>query len=249
MALWYETGNGMVKTSFARCDLGLDVYLCCPGPSLSNIDPQILQKPGIFVVAINSAYPYIKPNLWLGMDGPNCYNQNLLDEPFIKVFRGGYQFKKTKNNRILKDCPNSYFADCAVPTSKEELFRLRAHDVKFVWHKNTLAITLHILVWMGAKNIHLLGCDLGGDKDYHHDLTLTNKQREYNQKLYGKQKEYLKWFSEKGKEHSIKLISCSPNSPINEFLPFHQIDLAATNSSREISSNFCHVLDDPDSQT
>ena len=70
MALWYECGSGPIKLakSFAKKDLGLDVYICCTGPSLADVKNEQLQVPGVFTIGINTSYPHIKPNMWIGID-------------------------------------------------------------------------------------------------------------------------------------------------------------------------------------
>lgn len=162
----------------------------------------------------------------------------------MKIARGGYQ-DRTCENFPIKDCPNVFFADCDEPKQPEDLFNLRAHDVNFVWHKNTMAIALHILVWMGAKKIHLLGCDLGGNKDYYDNRVLTNDQRDYNRRLYGHLNDYLKWFQKEGIDRGIDLISCTPNSPINEYCMYYDLKDALRVSKSKVPGNgkIVHVLD------
>lgn len=236
----------MAKTKLARCNANIDFYLCCPGPSLSQVDDTELKIPGVYTVAINTAYPRIRPDLWIGMDEPECYAPSLWWESFTKICRGGYQDRKSNGHPISK-CPNVFFADCAEPKDKNELFKLRSHDVKFVWHKNTMAITMHILVWLGAKRIHLVGSDLGGVKDYYDDRVLSEHQRAYNRRLYGYINDYLKWFSAEGKKQDIELISCTPDSPINEYIPYFNLKDALAISRAKVPSVSSvpvkHILD------
>jgi len=223
MALWYETGNGFARTSMARCNLGIDVYLCCPGPSLKYIETSKLAKPGVMIAALTTAYPHIRPDIWFGMDEPECYDRTVWWQSFIKIARGSYQDRKCEEH-LIKNCPQVYFADCKPPEDIGDIFKLRQHDVYFVWHSNTLALALHVLIWMGAKKIHFLGCDLGGGKDYYHDLVLSNDHREINKKLHLEQKEYLNFLTAEGSKQGIHLISCTPNSPINEFMTYLDLD-------------------------
>ena len=83
--------------------------------------------------------------------------------------------------------PNVLFADVDKNSDPEAIFKLRNHNIKFVWQKNTLAVALHIAIWMGAKSLFLLGCDLGGEKDYYDDRVLSDQQRQYNASLYKEQ--------------------------------------------------------------
>lgn len=239
--LWYDCGNGWQKAFMARKDLSLDAVLCCPGPSLKNVP--YLRGKGRKVFAINTAYPTVRPDIWLGMDEPYCYDTNLFDEPFIKIFRGSYT-KSTHNNRLLRTYPETYFADVAALPKGKTLFDLRAHEVNFAWYKHTLGVAIHIMVWMGAKNIYLVGCDLGGSEDYCHGLELKPEHRKVNRRLYAQQVVFLEEIAAQAKKHGITLHSSTPDSPINEFLPYTAVDDLITKHPR-VPSKPRHVLDKP----
>jgi len=246
MGLYYETGNGWILTKLARKELMLDAYLCCPGPSLAQVDPNKLKGKGRMVFAINTAYPYIKPDVWMGLDDISCYDRNLLFEPFMKIFRGKYYETMTYEGFPVKNFPNTFWASFKVPEKGKTMFNYRNHDSNFVWHKNTLAGMIHYIIWLGIKNIHLLGCDMGGNKDYYDDRILTDYQRKYNRRLYGNQIYFIKNLAEDGSKHGVTFISCTPNSPLNQFLNFLPVEeaLAKTESKTEIQSNeIVHALD------
>jgi hypothetical protein len=110
-----------------------------------------------------------------------------------------------------------------------------------------MAITLHILVWMGAKRIHIVGSDLGGATDYYDNRVLTEHQRNYNRRLYKHINNYLQWFSREAPSYGIELISCTPDSPINEYLPYYTLKdaLAISRAKVPATTNMSvkHVLD------
>ena len=108
MSLWYHSGNGYTKTSFAKKDMVNDAYLVCTGPSLSDVDPDTLVGVGRFVLGINTSYPYIKPDMWIGMDHSQCYHPSLWFESFPKILRGGHD-KDNINNFPIKSCPTFSF--------------------------------------------------------------------------------------------------------------------------------------------
>jgi hypothetical protein len=239
--LWYDCGNGWQRAHMARKDLGLDAVLCCPGPSLKNTP--YLRGKGRKVFAINTAYPTVKPDIWLGMDEPHCYDANLFDEPFPKILRGPYA-KRTHINRELRTYPETYFADVKPLPNGKTIFDLRQHDVNFAWYKHTLGVALHFMVWMGAKNIYLVGCDLGGAEDYCHGLELKPEHRKVNRRLYAQQVVFLEEIAQQGKKYGVTLHSSTPNSPINEFLPYTSVDDLITRHPR-VPSKVRHVLDKP----
>jgi hypothetical protein len=231
MALWYADPTPL-KTTFRRNDMMSDAYLYLPGPSLSLIDFDVRVE-GTMAFGVNTSYPRVKPNMWIGMDKPECYDARLLWEAFPKIFRGSY-YKLMNHSRPLKDYPQTYFADVQKPEKGiRDMFLLKKDQIYFSWFKHTLGVALHVILWMGAKKIHFVGCDLGGNKDYYDDRVLTDTQRKYNRELYSQQKVFLKEFSVIAKEFNIECISCTDNSPINEFMPYIDIKIALDISKRK----------------
>jgi hypothetical protein len=230
MALYYETGNGWVQTKLARKHTDLDGYLCCPGPSLAEVNTVTLQGKGRMIFAINTAYPKVKPDVWMGLDNIACYNQNILYEPFMKIFRGSYYDTMMFNDIPVRNFPNAFWASVKEPEAGKTMFNYRQHDSPFVWHKNTLAVMIHYMIWLGFKNIYLIGCDMGGDKDYWDDRTLTDFQRKYNRKLYTEQVNFIRKLAIEGEKHGVAFYSCTPGSPLNEFLTYIPLDTAIVRS-------------------
>jgi len=73
MTLW-SFQNGQVRQRDLWGSLrGLDCFLCCPGPSLADVRQERLHVPGAVVIAVNTAYPRVRPDVWIGMDRPECY--------------------------------------------------------------------------------------------------------------------------------------------------------------------------------
>ena len=248
MGLWYETGNGMVKTKMARKSNNCVAFLCCGGPSLQGIDPSLLSGHNRIVFALNNTYPFIKPDVWVGMDGPECYRRDIFWQPFMKIMRGGYQ-KYLCGDLEVKHLHNMYYVDVAEPEDKEDIFKLRAHDVKFVWKGNVLVTTLHIMIWMGIKKIYLFGCDLDNSKSDYYDknIKLTDKQKKWNTDLYDEQIEYLKWFNKTGKKYGVELHSCSEGSKINDFINYvnYKHAISALEEGLPETKSLKHVLDTP----
>lgn len=240
--IWFDCGEGWAPISWARRESHLDAILCCPGPSLKAVDPNTLRGPGRKVMAINTAYPTVKPDIWVGMDEAYCYDINLLDESFPKVFRGTYS-EMTREGRKVKHCPETYFADVAKVPPGKTMLDLIEHDTKFAWHSHTLGVALHMLMWMGNKNIYLLGCDMGGSQDYCHGLTLTPDQRTRNHRLYAQQTYFIEKLAIAAKERGITIWSSTPNSPINNFLPFKPVSEVIHREPRK--SQIRYVTDRP----
>lgn len=247
MSLWYECGNGSarVTSGWAYKKHPLDFYICCTGPSLREVSNSDFKHPGIFTIGINTSYPYIKPDLWIGMDKPECYDSKLWWEPFRKICRGPY-INTQFHGYALKSMPNTFFADVKKPEKDAEIFERRSHDIDFIWRKNTLVVALHTAIWMGAQRIHLVGCDLGGPRDYYDNRVLTDEQKAHNKKLYDSQVIWLKWFYQASKKRGIEVISCSEQSPINDIVTYKNIHESLIESRRrvpQINSEIVHAID------
>jgi hypothetical protein len=221
MALWYETGNGPVRTSFARKDNSCVAFLCGGGPSLSSVDPSLLNGHNRIVFALNNTYPLITPDIWIGMDDPSCYRRDVFWQPFIKIMRGGYQNRLCEGMRI-DNLHNMYYADVDYLDSREDIFRLRAHDIKFVWAANVFTTALHIIIWMGCKKIYLFGCNFDNSEiDYHDEqVSLSDRNKEWNKKLYAELYKYMEWFVSVSSRYGVEVYSCSPDSKINNFINY-----------------------------
>jgi hypothetical protein len=171
----------------------------------------------------------IAPDIWFGLDTPECYDRRLWQESFMKVCRTqGLQDLKVAG-RFIRGFPNTYFADCAEMEIKH-IFRDRGHDVTFGWFKHTLGAALHVLVWMGARLLLLNGFDLRDvdGRDYAAGVakTLTPTLRKSNQALFNEQIGFLQEFTLYAARNGVQVVSCTPESPINSFMPYMELDHA-----------------------
>lgn len=236
MSLLYFCGDGHTRARMARHSLGMDVILCAPGPSMEPVERQ----PGIMVAALTKAYPIVKPDIWFGMDTPECYDRALWAESFLKVSKAGYQDFEL-HGRKIKTFPQTYFADLR-EGFVSDIFRHRTHDTAFLWKKDTLMAALHALIWMGAGAgdtcIYFNGFDLRhiDGQDYTHGVEkkLTPELRARNQVLFNKQVAHLAEFTRLAKLNGINLCSTTLGSPINQFMPYRSLRVAIDWAKRDV---------------
>ncbi|MEI7943004.1 MAG: hypothetical protein WCH76_07590, partial [Candidatus Riflemargulisbacteria bacterium] len=124
-----------------------------------------------------------------------------------------------KEGKHIREFYNTYFADVSNGIY-EDMFIRKGHDTSFFFNANTFLTSLHIALWMGAKKIHLVGCDFGGAKDYYHDKKLPEDIRHSNRRLYQQQVLALREIVPLGIKYGVELVSCTENSPVNEFMPY-----------------------------
>lgn len=243
MALWQYSKDKPHKVSFYRDDMGADAYLYLPGPSLKYVDFDV-RVPGTISFAVNTAYPKVVPHYWVGMDKPECYHNNLLHEGIIKFFRASYGGKDFKDKKLFT-YPNTFFADIAKPPQGIISMFINDRDIYFSWLGHTLGVAMHLILWMGAKKIHLVGCDLGGNSDYYDDRVLSPEQRDYNRRTMEAQRKFLEEVNAVAKLQDIEIISCTPESPINKFLPYKDLKFCIEESRAKCGEvrEMKHVLD------
>ena len=220
MSMYSCVGPGRrVPVCLHKSALGAKVLLCCPGPSLTEVAAQSLRSPGVIVAALNTAYPTVRPDIWIGGDSPRCYDPRLWWEPFLKIVRAGMD-AEVVGGRYLCEAPMTLFAENAkVPDNGILLYD--DDRIRFVWNSNAFFFALHILLWMGAKEIGLAGCDMSnGTADYCHGSPLTEEQRSGNQKLYDALCGSLRSLAGPLRDKGLTLRSCTPDSPLNAFLNY-----------------------------
>ena len=195
------------------------------GPSLNKMDTSKLTGPGKTVVGVNNTYPQVRPDIWVGMDDPNCYDQRVFHEGFPKIMRGGYQTRDCQGKQI-QEFPNTMFANVGKPKTKYEILgRIGPDATDFVWHNNVFATTLNMMMHMGFKEIYLAGVDLDNSEgDYAHGKELTKSLKDWNQHLYTSLREYLSWLSKAAAIEGIMFYSISPDSLINDIVPYVSLD-------------------------
>jgi len=211
------------KVSVTRNNDNMSAILVCPGPSLANVDPHSLRGVGRTVYGINTSYPRVSPDYWMGLDKAACYDSRIWYESFPKLVRGNYT-DMTVGSKLVRECPNTWFASLSPPPKGVSLFDMDEATDKLIWVKNTLAAMIHFIVFRGHRKIHLVGCDMGGDKDYYDDRVLTETQRRYNRMLYSSQIEYISSLAREASARGITIVSSTPGSPLNEHLGYVSLD-------------------------
>jgi hypothetical protein len=148
------------------------------------------------------------------------------------VCRGSY-VNEACGGVPVRRLPNVFFADVE-RAYVTDLFRRRQHDAKFVWNGNTFIVALHLAVWMGARRIHLVGCDFGGTQDYHDSRHLTNQQRHGNRLLYSRLLSLLPRLRDTARVNGVELLSCTPDSAANAHLEYLPLADALAHTARRV---------------
>ena len=215
VALWKSGHEQECSEELRSVVRGKDVYLYCPGPSLADVDVANLTGPNVIVAALNTAYPRIRPDLWMGMDVPQCYDRGLWFEPFAKIIRRR-RFDRLVTGIEVGELPMVY--GCDVTDGK--LVDWFDAPGRVRWEKSTFASALQILDGLEAARIHLVGCDFGGKRDYYDDRQLPSDQHRSNRSLYRRLCNDLRAWSVEFAKRGVEIVSCTPDSPCNDYLRF-----------------------------
>jgi hypothetical protein len=238
-AIQHWDGVSWKNSEFYRTHTEGHAILVCGGPSLKNLDIPNLTGPGKTVLGMNTTYPFVRPDLWIGMDNPRCYNRHLPHEAFPKIYRGNH-WKKVLQGTMLRDVPNSHFM--SIVKQKEEDYWKCFHEENecFTWEQNTFSAAVALLLSMGFKHIHLAGCDLTNKKsDYFDERVLREDEKDSNNRLHASLFTWLRKIQPELKRRGITLWSLSEGSRINKFLPY--MPLEELNEKIEKEELFTHA--------
>lgn len=217
-------GFKWTNSNFHRDVNSSRAILVCGGPSLANIDPDSLKGPGKVVLGVNNTYPYVVPDMWMGMDDPRCYDRRVLLESFPKFLRGGYQDRVFQNFKPM-ELYNVHYINVMKDTKMAIFDRAKPGCLHFIWHNNVMAVAMNLLFAMGFKEIYIAGCDLdNSEKDYFDERVLVGNEKARNTSLYKHLFKWLRIMTEEGAKRGIRLHSLSPTSGINEFMPYVSIE-------------------------
>ena len=87
---------------------------------------------------------------------------------------------------------------------------------------------MHILIWLGAKKINIVGCDLSGKKGDYYDekINLKPENKKWNKTTYNEINKFLSKLVPIAEQQGVKISSCTPDSRINEYMNYISIDKA-----------------------
>lgn len=198
---------------------GLPVILCAPGPSLADVNGQTLRGRGRLVAAINTAYPHVTPDLWIGLDPPACYDRSIWWEPFPKITSWNWRNEFSLGKRI-KAAPQVFFAKLDDDAHANQMLDRIDGEAHFAWSSSTLIGAIHILLWLGARTIFLVGTDMGGKTDYFDNRVLLYDERAENRHGLIRQTRELAVLALEANMRGVNLFSATPDSALNKFLPY-----------------------------
>ena len=225
-----RTSGEREAISYARWLEGREVFLCGSGPSIKTANKEAIETSQKAIMCINAAFQFISPDIWMGMDSPEIFNKKIweyiekkererrlpgLFHPATDCIRICNWFHRNKlvNGFPLKKHNNVRFI-CA-SESKNDNPQFIGDFINFLFEGNTFSTALHVLYWLKPRKVYLVGCDFGGRR-------AGPKAPSPNRKVNFKNSIDSLRFAVK--KSPVQYISCTPGSPINEFLEYKNIE-------------------------
>ncbi len=195
-------------------------FIAGGAPSLLKENLELLKQPGITVISMNNTASTIPSTIWIGMDKPKCYSERILLDPKLMKFSVVSRRDLMVGDKKMKELQNMYFFGATEKYFNVSNFLNQHRD--FVWWKNTMYDVLQLAYRLGFRKVYLIGCGfkISKEEQYSYKMKLDNHQVNYNQRTYNNFVEKMKLLKPHFKQKGFEVISCTPNSALNEFYPF-----------------------------
>ena len=225
--IWTHTGYDWRTVELWNSQNGRTAFVVCNGPSFAGVNVGALCGPGRVVVGVNNVYPRLRPDIWVGMDRPDCYDQRLWYEAFPKVIRGGLQDEKWPVRQ------NLWFADCA---DNADFWQIKEALCIQFWNDSFRA-AIQFAMYLGCKHFYFIGVDLSHAKgDYADGNYLTKKQRLSNTQLHEQCLAFMKVFVRKSDTYGITCECASASSKLAEIMPAIAVSKAIEKCEKSLPS-------------
>jgi hypothetical protein len=175
-------------------------------------------------LAINNSATVIHSTMWVGGDKPVCYDPSILVDPTVMKFGIISRRRFDVLGRPWQECPNTFFFGTKEGFNATNLLN---RDRDLVWWKNTFFIALQLAYRLGFRTVYLAGCGFKISKEaqYAWETNLDDGEVGQNRRLYDDSVRQLRGLLPHFEERGFKVISATPDSPANEFLPYEAADV------------------------
>lgn len=192
-------------------------FLLGGSPCLAEMKNKIAYQP-VAKMAMNNTATIVRPDLWVGADISKNYSTSILADPALMKFTYISRRDTPVGDKKWRDMPNTYFMSSRQMKPNE--FFLKNRD--FSWDKNVFMLAIQLLYRLGFRRVYLLGCSfkIAQDNQYCYETRLDKGQVRYNQRTYDTAIRQVKGILGPAKEAGYEIISCTPDSKINDIVPF-----------------------------
>lgn len=218
----YRYSPAGVRTAVDLGDIyrGQTVFLLGGNPALLDLPLEQLTLPGILTVGMNNV-PLVFPRLtmWVTADRPECFSPLTWARPeLLKVAcLSRREILVPGTGRPVMDFPTTLFYGTADGV-KPDAFMDPGSDL--AWWRSVFPIALQLVVKLGATRVVLVGCGFSQDHGtYAWPTNLTDEEARYSAETYMGDLERLRLLAPLLRSRGVEVVSATPGSLANEFLP------------------------------
>jgi hypothetical protein len=216
---------------------GKSCFLLCSGPSFNELDPTLLNQPGIVVAAINNSPKTLRekagmsPHIWVSVDSPDHWIASIWQDPTILKFAPlSHTQKKIFDSdkwrytgEKVGDMPNMVYY------KRNEHFQAKQflYEDTFNWGnhsdrgggRSVMLPAMRVLFLLGFRRVYLLGCDFNmtPDKTYHFDQKRHGSSVRGNMSTYAKLQQWFTELRPHFEKENFHVYNCNPNSNLKAF--------------------------------
>jgi len=206
-------------------------FLVGSGYQLQDVKER-LNDPRIVTMAMNNSATQFTPNLWIGADTPEHYSHSILFNPTIMKFVYLLHANNVVGGRPTRELANVHFMARADATAKDFF----AERKTFGWWRNVQVVAMEVLRYLGFSRIYFVGTGLSikDDKPYAYDSDLAEDEIQYNRLTYSSVVEQTRTIHAAASAHGLDLISCTPDSKLNDFMPYMTFEAALETETAKV---------------
>lgn len=251
--------SNMQSVSLKDWLAGSSAFLILSGPSLNDIDTNLLSHRGIVSMAVNNAWSVVRPMFWTCADPPLTFHDKGWTDPGIiklvpiELSNGVIQTKIDgefiDTDAKAFDMPSTFF----YPRNCEFNHETFLTESSVNWGtvkggkdslghsccRSVLLAAIKLLIYLGVKRIYLVGCDfkMVGGSEYAFDQSKEQGGRTGNNNAYKILAErfeaLLPFFAKEG----VEIFNCNPGSGLAVF-PFIDFEDAIHRESDSFESEW-----------
>lgn len=213
----YLLRNGS-NTNLNNLYTNATAFLICGGPSLSQLDLNLLSAPGILTMGINNSGAPFRPNMRVCVDEPSRFLESVWRDPTITKFS-----RWDRHNLMKSEWPNIIYFN----HSRFEWWRFFSCEI-VVWGNSTMIVAIRILFDLGIRRIFLLGADFSmepGHNAYAHGEYANETSAKANNKSFGQMQKRLGLLRPLFESEDLHIYNCNFESRLTVF-PFISYNLA-----------------------
>ena len=206
---------------------GYPIFIVAGSPVIKELPLEMLEASRLPTLALNNVpYIYSNPTMWLTADRPECFGGHLYARAdIIKFAYMNHRDKIVKaTKKPVKAHPLMFLYTLREGENiVEEFF---SEEPVFSWWKSVFPISLQLAWRLGARRVYLVGSSFKTSRaaPYAWDVEFTRRQTIYSQLTYEQDLDRLKELHPAFKDNGFVVVSCTPDSKANDFLPY--IDLS-----------------------